>query len=192
MKKQLGPQDIMFPTPAALIVSGDFENPNIITIAWIGVMGVNPPIIGISLNKNRYSLELIEKLNCFSINLPSADYAKEVDYCGIITGRKAKKFEDTKFTPIKSLKIKSPIIKECPFNFECNIVNTLDFNKWTVVFGEVLETHIDTDKINGEKFKDIDVKKMNPLIYIPKIREYYNLGEKIGNGFDIGFELKNT
>ena len=192
MKKQLGPKDIMFPVPPALIVSGDFENPNIVTVAWIGVMGVNPPIIGISLNKNRYSLELIEKLKCFSVNLPSANLVKEVDYCGIITGRKTKKFEDTGFTPVQSRKIKSPIIQECPFNFECKVVNSLDFGNWTVVFGEILETYVDADKINGEKFKDIDVKKINPLVYISTIREYYTLGEKIGDGFDIGFELKNN
>lgn len=191
MKKQLGPKDIIFPVPSALIVSGDFVCPNILTVAWIGVMGVNPPIIGISLNKNRYSLELIEKLDCFSINIPSASYVKEVDYCGIISGRKTKKFKDTKFTPMKSLKIKSPIIQECPFNLECIVTNTLDFNNWTVIFGEVLETHIDADKIHGERFKDIDVKKVDPLVYIPTIREYYKLGEKIGDGFNIGLKLEN-
>lgn len=190
MKVQLGPKDIMFPTPAALIVSGDFKNPNIVTVAWIGVMGVNPPIIGISLNKNRYSLELIEELNCFSINLPSAEYVKEVDYCGIMTGRKTNKFVDTKFTPIKSSKIESPIIQECPFNFECKVVDKLDFDRWTVLFGEVLEIHVDSDKIEGNKFKNINVQKMNPLVYIPTIREYYTLGEKIGDGFDIGLKLK--
>ena len=31
MKKQLGPTDSMFPVPAALIVSGENENANIIT-----------------------------------------------------------------------------------------------------------------------------------------------------------------
>jgi flavin reductase (DIM6/NTAB) family NADH-FMN oxidoreductase RutF len=114
MKKHLGPSDVIFPVPAALIVSGTNEDADIITIARIGISTPTPPTIGISVKNSRYSLGLIRKTNEFSVNIPPAPLFKEVCYCGLATGRNRNKFEDTGLTPVESSKIRPPIIKECP------------------------------------------------------------------------------
>lgn len=191
-KEQLGATDVFFPIPAALIVCGTIENANIITIAWIGIAGSNPPIISISVKKSRYSLKLIRELGEFTVNIPSADYFKETDYCGIVSGKNTDKFTDTGLTPLKSKKINVPIIKECPYNLECKKVKEVEFGDYRVIFGEIVENHIDSDKIDKDN-KEINIKKVNPLVYCARIREYWDLGEKIGNGFKAGKEiLKNV
>jgi len=43
VKTQLGPSGILFPVPASLVVSGSLEEPNSITVAWIGMMSSSPP-----------------------------------------------------------------------------------------------------------------------------------------------------
>ncbi len=188
MKIQLGPSDIFFPVPAALIVSGTWEKPNIITVAWIGIMSSDPPVIAISLKKSRYSLALIRDSNEFTVNIPPAELFKETDYCGIVSGRKRNKFKDTNFTPLKSTKIDTPIIKECPFNMECKVIKEVEVGQWLAFFGEIVETHIDEDKINKSNMK-IDISKVNPLVYCATVREYWELGKKLGNGFHAGKEL---
>ena len=121
MKIQLGPSDTIFPVPAALVVSSTNEDANIITLAWIGIAGSTPPTISISLKKSRYSLSLIKQHKEFTVNFPTASFFKEVDYCGITTGRNKKKFDDTGFTKIESSKIDTPLIEECPHNMECKV-----------------------------------------------------------------------
>lgn len=190
MKIQLGPSDIFFPVPAALIVSGTYEHPNIITVSWIGIMGSDPPTMAISLKKSRYSLKLIRDSNEFTVNIPSAELFKETDYCGIVSGRKRNKFNDISFTPLKSAKIDTPIIKECPFNMECKAKKEVEVGEYVVFFGEIVETHIDEDKINTSNMK-IDISKVNPLVYCATVREYWKLGEKLGTGFNAGKELLN-
>jgi flavin reductase (DIM6/NTAB) family NADH-FMN oxidoreductase RutF len=188
VKVKLGSQDILFPVPAALIVTGTYENPNIMTVAWIGMMSSNPNIIGISIDKNRYSYELLNKNKQFTVNIPSSSNYIEVDYCGVKSGRGINKFQDTKFTPIKSQFIEPPIIQECPFNIECKIINEISFGRFHAFFGEVLETYIDSDKTNGINKKEIDISKVDPLIYIATIREYWKIGNKLGNSFEVGLE----
>lgn len=187
-KKQLGPTDMFFPIPAALIVCGTIENANIITIAWIGIAGSDPPIISISVKKSRFSLELIRDLGEFTVNIPSAKYFKETDYCGIVSGKDTNKFQDTGLTPLKSKKINVPIIKECPYNLECKKVKEVEFGEYVVIFGEIVENHIDYDKID-DKSNEIDIKKVDPLVYCARIREYWELGKKIGKGFEAGKEI---
>jgi len=189
MKIQLGPSDILFPVPAALVVSGSFEKPNIITIAWVGIMSSLPPVVGVSLKKSRYSLGLIRDTKEFTVNIPSADKFKETDYCGIVSGRKRDKFIDTNFTPLKSTKIDAPIIKECPFNMECVVIKEVELGEWVLFLGEIVETYIDENKTNIPNKNKIDIAKVNPLVYCATVREYWSLGNKLGNGFHAGKEI---
>jgi len=189
-KIQLGPQDIIFPVPAALVVTGTFENPNILTVAWIGMMSSNPHIIGISIDIHRYSYELINSNKQFSVNIPSSENYIKTDFCGIYSGRNVNKFKETRFTPIKSINIEPPIIQECPFNMECIVVNELSFKNYHAFFGEIIETHIDSDKLDAAKSNKIDISKVDPLVYIATIREYWSIGNKLGNSFNAGKKLK--
>ena len=190
MKVQLGPTNIFFPVPAALVVTGLMEKPNIITVAWIGMMSASPPTIAISLKKSRYSLELIRKTKQFTVNIPSAEQFKETDYCGLVSGKDTDKFTNTNFTPIASQKIEAPIIEQCPFNLECRVIKEeVELGQWVVIFGEIVEAHIDEDKINLSN-KTVDIAKVNPLVYCATIREYWQLDKKIGNGFSAGKEIE--
>lgn len=187
-KKQLGPTNIFFPIPAALIVCG-LDNANIITIAWIGIAASNPPVISISVKKRRFSMELIRKNGEFTVNIPSSKYFIETDYCGIVSGKNTNKFSDTGFTQVKGKKINVPLIKECPYNLECRTVREIEIGDYMVFYGEIVEAHIDSDKIDvltGE----ILIEKIDPLVYCAVIREYWDIGKRIGKGFESGKKLK--
>jgi len=190
MKKQLGPSDAIFPVPAALIVSGIKEEANIITVAWIGMASSTPPTIGISIRKTRYSLGLIRKTGEFSVNFPSASLFKEVDYCGITTGRKRNKFMDTSLTPIKAKRIRPPIIKECPYNLECRVSQEIIIGDYVHILGEIVESHVDEDKADDSKRAGFDISKINPLVYCAEAREYWTMGKLLGYGFNVGKEIK--
>jgi flavin reductase (DIM6/NTAB) family NADH-FMN oxidoreductase RutF len=188
MKKTLGAKDILFPIPIALVVSGNGDNVNIISIAWIGITSSNPPSIGISLKKNRYSLELIRQTNEFTINIPSTNDMVKTDYCGLVSGKNTNKFNDTNYTALKSHKIKTPIIKECPYNIECKVIKEVEVGDWVLVIGEIVETHVDEDKIENNK---ISIEKINPLVYVPTIREYWSIGKLLGKSFNVGKKMLN-
>ena len=190
MKKQLGPSDVIFPVPAALIVSGINQEANIITIARIGIPTPTPPTIGISVKDSRYSLGLIRKTNEFSVNIPPASLFKEVDYCGMATGRKRNKFKDTGLTPVASSIIRPPIIKECPYNIECKVIHEVMIGDWALIMGEIVETHIDKDKADESKHMGVDISKINPLVYCARVREYWTMGKILGFGFQAGKEIK--
>jgi flavin reductase (DIM6/NTAB) family NADH-FMN oxidoreductase RutF len=141
------------------------EKANIVTVAWVGMMGSEPPVIAISLKRSRFSLELIRQTKEFTVNIPSVKHSKETDYCGIVSGRDRNKFDDTGFTAIKSGKISAPIIQECPFNMECKVVKEgVELGQWVAMFGEIVETHVDEDKVDKSNGR-IDIGKVDPLVY---------------------------
>ena len=190
MKKQLGPKDTFFPTPVTLVVSGSMDNPNIITIAWAGMLCSSPPTFAVSMTSQRHSTEIIRKYGEFTVNIPSAGQASEVDYCGIVSGRHNNKFSQTQFTPVQGTKVSAPIIQECVYNLECKVVQEISLGDFVVFLGEVVETHIDAACLdsNGK----ILLEKADPLVYAAGLREYWQLGAKTGDAFSIGKTLKNS
>jgi len=55
MKKQIGAYERLYPNPVALISSSYAEKDNIITLAWLGTVCSEPPMISISVRPSRYS-----------------------------------------------------------------------------------------------------------------------------------------
>ena len=190
MKTQLKAKDILFPVPSALVVSGVGDTSNIITVAWIGIVGSNPPALGISLHKDRYTLSLIKQTQEFTANIPRQSDFEKVDFCGIVSGKTVNKFDATGFTKMDGCKVDVPIIKECPFNIECRVLHEVDLSDYVLVIGEILEVNLDSDCLdeNGK----VVIDKVDPLVYVPTIREYWSIGEKLADSFKVGYNYKSA
>jgi len=119
-------------------------------------------MIGISLRKDRYSLELIRESKEFTVNIPSADLFREVDYCGLVSGRKRDKFKDLNLTPVDGTKVSAPIIKECPYNMECMVKQEIVLGDWVLILAEIVETHLDEDKVDPSNRANINISKVKP------------------------------
>jgi flavin reductase (DIM6/NTAB) family NADH-FMN oxidoreductase RutF len=171
-KVQIDPTTLLMPTPAALVSCGEHDvNPNIITVAWVGVACSEPPMIAIGIRENRYSFGLIKHSGEFVVNITGADIVNEVDYCGVNSGKEVDKFKATGLTPLAASKVKSPLIKECPINLECQVRRTLELGSHHLFIGEIVATHIDKDKLDDKGRPDI--AKIQPIVYCTGAREYW-------------------
>ena len=182
MKKvRLGASTMLFPMPAVLVGVNVEDKPNFITVAWSGIACGEPPTVSIALRQVRFSLKGIKEHGEFSINIPTTEMVKEVDYCGLYSGDKVDK--SNIFNLFEGKETKAPLIKNCPINLECKMVHLINLGTHTLVIGHILETHISDDCLH--KGKPVP-EKINPLIYAPGIREYYGLGPLIGKAFKVG------
>ena len=190
MKQTFGPKKIMFPCPTALVVTGTFDDANIVTIAWVSLLTSLPPTLGISVGTKGYSGNEIRKNKEFTVNIATVDIMEEADFCGITSGKDTDKFKETGLTKMPSEIVKPPIIKECPLNLECILVESNMIGMTNHFIGKIVQTHIDTDKLdNKNDYSSFDIEAMNPLIYIGGAREYRQIGKKVGDAYQIGKKL---
>ena len=191
MKSTFGPQRLLFPSPVALVVTGNMERANIVTIAWVSLLTSKPPSLGISVGQKGYSGEAIRLSGEFTVNIATANIMVEADYCGISSGKTVDKFDVTGLTKLPSKHVHAPIIKECPLNLECRLVQAQVVGQTNHFIGEILETHVDTDKLRDiDQMDSISIEAFNPLIYFGGVREYRRAGEKIGDAYSIGKKLQ--
>ncbi|MDR3305040.1 MAG: flavin reductase family protein [Clostridiales Family XIII bacterium] len=138
MKKDIGPSELVFPTPVFIAGTYDANDvPNAVTLAWGGVACSSPAAVSIAVRPSRYSYENLMLRKAFTINLPPAKYAKEADYFGIASGKNGNKFAATGLTPVRSEFVDAPYIEEFPYNMECEVTHTLDLGSHTLFIGAV-------------------------------------------------------
>lgn len=179
------PTSILSPVPPALVTCGDMENSNILTIAWTGTINTIPPITYISVRPSRFSYSMIKNSGEFVINLPPTRIVKEVDFCGIYSGAKYDKFKKLNLTKQKASKVLVPLIKECPINIECKVIEVKSYGSHDMFIAEVLAVNVDTSCIDASgKF---DIGKCNLLAFAHG--EYKELGKTLAN---FGFSSKKN
>lgn len=191
MKTSFGPQKVLFPLPTGLIVTGTSEKANIVTVAWVSLLTSAPPTLGISVGTKGFSGDEIKKNKNFTVNIASTNIMVEADFCGINSGKDTDKFAKTGLTKLPSKHIPSPIIKECPVNFECELISTSLIGKTNHFVGKILEVYIDSDKVKDKNdYTSLNIEAIDPLIYIGGAREYRKLGKMIGNAYQVGKKIE--
>ncbi|MHA1194150.1 MAG: flavin reductase family protein, partial [Promethearchaeota archaeon] len=149
--------------PAAVISVGVGDVANLITLAYVGKVCLNPPIIAIGINTKRHSFKLIEEHDEFVINYPTIDQLKEMDYCGTRSGRNVNKWEHLGLTKEKGKFVQVPLVKEFPWNMECKVINKLELGSHVCFFGEVVAVHCDE---KYHKKNSIDPDKLDTFAYV--------------------------
>ena len=171
------------PIPAALVTCGTAEKANVITIAWTGIVNSHPPMTYISVRPERYSYDIIDNSGEFVINIPTADMAKETDYCGVFTGRKVDKVKKCGFELLPGTEVSAPVISRCPLSLECRVTQKLELGSHTMFLAEILAVQVSADIIDSDG--KLDLRRAGLLAY--SHGDYFELGKRIG-GF--GFSGK--
>ena len=144
MKVQKSPYSALFPCPVVLVTCVDSEGkPNIITLAWAGTVCSDPPTIGLGIRPHRYSYGLIDGSGEFVVNIPTKNILREMDFCGMVSGREVDKFSATGLTSEPAERVKPPLISECPVNLECVLRKRIPLGVHHLFLGEVVSVHVD-------------------------------------------------
>ena len=175
-RKHLSPGALLAPVPPALVTVGKFDEANIITIGWTGILATQPPKTYISVRPTRYSYELLRKHNEFVINLPSVDLARKVDYAGIYTGKKVDKWVKCGFTKQKSERVDTPTIAECPIALECRVTDIIPMGSHDVFMADIVGVSCQESILDEEGKMRFD--RADLLAYAHG--EYYALGDVVG------------
>src|SRR5512136_2829296 len=127
----------LFPVPAVLVTCG-VERPNIITLAWVGTVCSQPPMVGIAVRPERHSHHLLREVGEFVVNLPPAGLVAAVERCGTVSGRDHDKFALCNLTPLPAARVRVPLIAECPIHLECVVRQVLSLGTHDLFLGEVV------------------------------------------------------
>jgi flavin reductase (DIM6/NTAB) family NADH-FMN oxidoreductase RutF len=176
-KRVFPPKTWLTPLPAVLVSSAGPEGrPNIMTVAWCGIVCSGPPMLGISVRPATHTHGIIQSSGEFAVNVPDAGLVRVVDFCGNVSGRDVDKFALSRLTPFPATRISAPLIAECPVNLECRVTQVLELGLHHLFLAEILAVHADEELLDAEGH----LKGFSPLAYRPELRGYAPVGESLG------------
>ena len=180
------PGNFLYPVPAVMVsCAGPDGKPNILTVAWAGAVCSDPPMLSISVRRERHSYELIRSTGEFVVNLTNRELTWAADFCGVRSGRDVDKFAACSLTPGRSLKIQAPTIEEAPVSLECRVTQILPLGSHDMFLAEVLCVQAD------DRYMDENGRfRMNDAGLVAWSHGSYRaLGKTLGT---FGFSVRKT
>ena len=177
-----GAKPLMLPQPVLIIGTYD-ENgiPNAMNAAW----GITTDYkeITISMSKHK-TTQNFEKRKAFTVSMATEEFMKACDYVGIVSANDVPdKFAKAGFHATKSEFVDAPLIDELPMALECRVKSFTD----GILIGEIVNVSADESVVSDG---NIDPKKLKPIIFDPCNNAYWGFGDKAGNAFSDGVQLK--
>jgi len=188
MKIKLGKMPLVGAVPIVIVGTKIEEHINFTTIGDVGIMGLNPPLVYVSLHENHFSTRGLIENREFSINVPASNLLKEVDYCGIYSGKKKDKSQ--LFKVFFGKQANSPMIEECAINLECEIVKDFKIQHRHIFVANVIESHINSEFVEKDEqgTKLVSLEKLELINYYLDNR-YYSINKFLGVGYSEGKEI---
>ena len=186
MRKNFGPKPYTYPQPVFIIASYD-ENgvPDAMNAAWGGISEANE--ISICVSDDHKTTANILARKAFTVSMADAANVVACDYVGIVSGNDVPdKLEKCGFHITKSEFVDAPLIDELKMALECRLIS-YDVESCRLV-GEIVNVSAD-ESVLGENGR-IDPAKLQPIVFDPVNNAYLKLGEKVGNAFRDGLQLK--
>jgi flavin reductase (DIM6/NTAB) family NADH-FMN oxidoreductase RutF len=134
---------LMEPGPVVLVTTNDGKKNNIMTISWTMVVDFTPKF-AITTGPWNYSYAALQKSKECVISIPTVDLIDKVVGVGTCSGADTDKFEKFGLTPVKGKHVRSPLIKECLANIECNVIEIV--KKHNIVVLECVAAYIDPSR----------------------------------------------
>lgn len=162
---------IVIPRPIGWISSISEEGiANLAPFSYFNAVGDDPPHImfsaGRGANSNKDTLNNVLATKQFVVNMVTEELVEQMNSTAQGIPPHESEFDLANLTPIPSLKIKPPRVKESPITMECELVHhyTLEDNKFggsTILVGRIVMFHIaenvllDDFKINLDTYKPV-------------------------------------
>jgi flavin reductase (DIM6/NTAB) family NADH-FMN oxidoreductase RutF len=179
---------LIAPLPPVLVTCGTMEKPNVLTIAWTGILNTLPPKTYVSVRPTRYSYDLIKSTGEFVINLTTSQMVKSVDFCGVKSGRDIDKFAATGFVPEKASIVACPMIAQSPVSLECRVADIVPLGSHDMFIADIIAVNVDDKYIDRDG--KLHLERCGLVAYAHG--EYFELGKKIGSfGFSVRKKNKN-
>lgn len=185
-KSKIIPKAYLFPMPVVLIGANVNGKPNFETLAYVGIVEANPPMISISSWETHYTNIGIKENGTFSVNTPTDEIAGLVDFVGIVSGKEVDKSEvfEVFYGDLKT----APMVNVSPLNLECEVVKTIKVKELVdveqgheIFIGKIVNAYADEDHLT-EGIADFTKFKT----YLYSQSNYYKIGEKLATAFEIG------
>lgn len=173
MKKNIGAQLALYPTPITVIGTMNGDRPTWTLVAHVGIIGHDRILV--SLASTHFINGVINEDKKLSVNLVNEEILPQADYAGSVSGAKEDK---SKLFRYEMGEKGTPVISDSPLTMECTVVDVYKTEGFESFICTIDATYIEEDYLDGDA--KIDYGKLKPVLFEFPTYEYLKTGEVLG------------
>lgn len=173
MKKNIGSQLALYPTPVTVIGAMNGEKPTWTLVAHVGIIGHDRVLV--SLAAPHFINHCIKENQKLSINIVDEGLLAQADYCGAVSGAKEDKGDLFSYEPGAA---GTPIIEKAPLAMECTVVDIYNTNGFESFICKIDNTFVEEEHLNEDG--KINYHTLKPVLFEFPAYEYLKTGNVIG------------
>jgi len=159
-KKEANKKGALQPLPKVLVSCRGLDGEeNVLAVAYCGNCSYDPPMVMVGIVPSRYSYKMIKESGCLVVNLATKDYMETFNYLGKNSKRDGDKLKEMKVKLEDGVKVKAPIMSDCPVNIECKIVDSVMTGSHEMFICNIEYVHAKEDLIDDES--NIDFSQLD-------------------------------
>lgn len=176
----INPSAMLNPTPVVLVSCGEKDHPekqDMVTVAWAGTVNSDPPMVSISLRKERFSHGMISRSGEFVVNLVDEKLARATDFCGVRSGRDLDKAKELGLALLPAEGMETACrVDGAPVSLSCRVKQVLPLGSHDMFLAEVAAVAVRKDLLDEKGA--LHLEKAGLVAYSHGL--YHRLGEVLG------------
>ena len=136
---------------------------NLAPFSFFNAFCADPPVVGfcpVWRDPAKDTITNVRATREFVVNIVGEDIAEAMNVCSADFAPDVDEFQQAKLTPVPSLVVKPPRVKESRINMECSLLQVIDFSEkphgGSLVLGQVVRMHVDDALIDASYQIDAD------------------------------------
>lgn len=177
-RKSIGTHMSMCVQPAFIIgTNNDDGTHNFAPITWVSVTNEKDDnyLLTISMFGTKRTKQNVIRTGVLSVNLVSTDMLELMDYFGTHHAKDGKK-DGVSYNVGRGEVVDVPILDASRWIYECEVDQFVEIGESTTFFCRIKNIQVD-ERMECKDTFDVDLTKLNPVIYSGK---YHSIGELLG------------
>ena len=186
--KSFGQKSWMLPQPVLIIGTYNSDGtPNAMNAAWGGQWDAKEIVISMGAHA---TTENLARCNDFTVAFATKDTMVASDFVGIVSAKNdPEKIKKTGWTAIKADNVNAPVFTDFPMTLECRILRKIDESEeGYYIVAEIVNILVNEEYLSEDGKPNVE--KMQLITYDPVHHGYIALGDRVGNAFFDGKQLK--
>ena len=169
---------LLAPKPTCLLTTRYRGQVNVMTIAWVCPVSIEPPMVMMAIHPGTYTHDMLRRSEEAVLNIPGRALAEQVLACGEASGQDVDKVAKTGLTLDSGRRVEAPWIAECLGHIECAVVDMVTPGDHSVFTAEVLGVWAEEEAFEGMWKAPEDNEELHPLLHLGS-RRFCLLGKVI-------------
>lgn len=155
---------VLAPRPVVLISTVNAKGiSNAAPFSFVMPCSTEPPLVAFASDPGHHTVKNILKTKDFVVNIPSQKILKKLWICANDFPYGVSEIKKANLTEEKSIKVKSPKIKECLAHFECRLFRQYRTGDHLLIMGRVLWADVKDEFLKRKKYL---ITQAHPLMHI--------------------------